>query len=324
MKRTLVTGGAGFVGANLVRRLLAEGHEVHLWMRPGTSLWRVDSVLSDVTLHSGSFQDPESLSRALKNIRPDWVFHLAAHGAYSWQTDLQAMIETNVLGTVNLIRACLETGFEAFIAAGSSSEYGFKDHAPSEEEACEPASDYAWSKLSAALYARYAARRFEKPIVTLRLYSVFGPYEEPGRLIPALLAEGAKGKLPPLVRPETAHDFVYVDDVCEAFLLAASHPQKTKKGIYNVGTGFQTEMRHVVDVARRVMALNEEPVWNSMPGRGWDTSIWMADPRRIKEDLGWAPKHDFESGFRKAAQWYRNDPASRKIYEQNAAPLRSR
>ena len=88
-KRVLLTGGTGFVGANLSRRLLEDGHEVHLTVRPTSPRWRIEATLSDLRLHEVDLADREALARLVKGIRPDWVFHLAAHGAYPFQTDLR-------------------------------------------------------------------------------------------------------------------------------------------------------------------------------------------------------------------------------------------
>ena len=134
MARVLLTGGTGFVGANLTRRLLADGHEVHLLVRPGHAKWRLDEIRNDVRLHQQQLADAAATSTVVRLARPDWIFHLAAHGAYPSQGDVQEMVRTNVTGTVNLAQAALAAGVAAFVHTGSSSEYGFKDHAPSETD----------------------------------------------------------------------------------------------------------------------------------------------------------------------------------------------
>ena len=255
MKRIILTGGTGFVGANLARRLLRDGHELHLLVRPHYQPWRIEAIRSDLRFHecTSTMRKPSRASSA--EIRPDWVFHLAVHGAYSWQTDWEQMVRTNIQGTMSLVSACLKTGFEAFVNTGSSSEYGFKDHAPAESEPLEPNSHYAVTKAAATLFCRYTAQSRRVHLPTLRLYSVFGPYEDPGRLLPTLIMHGLKGELPPLADPDVARDFVYVDDVVEAYLLAATVPTPEWGPIYNVGTGVQTTLRDVVEVARQVMRI---------------------------------------------------------------------
>ena len=121
MKRVILTGGTGFVGANLARRLLRDGHEVHLLVRPNYQPWRIDGIRSDVRLHELHLHDAEAVARVVSEIRPEWVFHLAVHGAYSWQTDWEQMVRTNIQGTMSLVFACLETVFEALVNTGYAS-----------------------------------------------------------------------------------------------------------------------------------------------------------------------------------------------------------
>ena len=314
MTRSIITGATGFVGANLARRLLREGHEVHLLLRPDYSDWRIEDLRRDVQIHELDLADSEGVNRAVSAIRPEKIFHLAAHGAYSSQTDLQRMVRTNIVGTMNLVHACLKVGFQSLVNTGTSSEYGFKSHAPAEDELLEPNSDYAVTKASATLFCRYIAQQHRLNLSTLRLYSVYGPYEEPARLIPALILHGQKGALPPLVNPEAAHDFVYVDDVCDAYVLASEKSGDDFGAVYNVGSGRQVTLREVVEIARRIMNIPAEPKWDSMPGRQWDTENWVANPRRIQQELSWFPQHNFEQGFSQTVNWLRKDPKAQELY----------
>lgn len=316
MKRTLITGGTGFVGANLARRLLMEGHEVHLLLRPFHTPWRITEIQSDVELHTADLSDEDALARVIERTRPEWLFHLAAHGAYSWQRDVRAMIETNITGTANLLHASLRTGFEAFINTGSSSEYGFKRSAPAESEQLEPNSYYAVTKASATHLCSYLARKHDLNIQTLRLYSVYGPFEEPQRLLPSLILQGLEGRFPPLASPAAAHDFVYVDDACDAYLLAANAKTNERGAVYNVGTGRETTLREVVEVARRALSIEMEPEWNTMTGREWDTSHWAANPEKIQRELNWHPLHTFEQGFTRTVSWFQENPEMQALYRE--------
>jgi len=308
VKRVLLTGATGFVGANLARRLLTDGHEVHLLVRSQRTSWRIKEIEPHVRLHTVPLADGEPLVGFIGELKPEWIFHLAAHGAYSWQNDADAIVQTNVVGTVNLVEACLKTGFASFVNAGSSSEYGFKDHAPSEEEWLEPNSRYAATKASATLYCRQAAQLHKANITTLRLYSAYGPYEEPTRLMPTLIQRGLKGKLPHLVDPDIARDYVHIDDVCEAFVLAATQ-QCPLGSVFNVGTGVQTSLREVVEIARRTMRISAEPQWSTMPNRPWDSNVWVANAAKIKATLGWSPTLSFAQGFAKMVEWFAAHPA---------------
>jgi UDP-glucose 4-epimerase len=307
-RRVLVTGASGFVGANLARRLLHDGHEVHVILRPSHQRWRVDEIRDEVKIHAVDLDEDEGLERAFASARPDWIFHLAAYGAYPEQRDFERMVTTNLQGLARLLASAERAGFEAFVNAGTSSEYGYKDHAPSESEMLEPNSHYAVSKAAATHLCLMTARRTGLPIRTLRLYSAYGPYEEPSRLVPTLIVKGLDGRLPPLADPNIARDYVHVDDVCEAFVLAAATRQQEPGVVYNVGTGVQTTLAEIVEVTRRLLNIVEEPSWGSMAKRGWDTNVWVSDPALIDRRLRWKAMQSLEAGLAQTLEWFRSHP----------------
>ena len=313
-RRALLTGASGFVGANLARRLLNDGHDVHLLLRANHNPWRVAEIRDRVTIHEADLDDLARLEALIGAVRPDWVFHLAAHGAYPDQQDLDQMIATNVQGTANLLRAAERSGVEAFVNSGSSSEYGYKDHAPAEDEWIDPHSNYAATKAAATLLCRFTAQQADIRITTLRLYSAYGPYEEPRRLVPTLVMKGLDGHLPPLVNPKVARDYVHVDDVCEAYVLAAATPVHERGAVFNVGTGVQTTLEDIVGIARRLMAIPEEPNWGSMPERSWDTNVWVSNPSRIKAQLAWSPRHSIDSGLKQTIDWFKSHAGKLEQY----------
>lgn len=307
-KRVIITGATGFVGANLTRRLLLEGHDVHVFVRSGYTHWRIADISHQLQLHEIELHDARRLEQIVGEIKPHWIFHLAVYGAYSSQIDFDRMLQTNLMGTINLVRSCLKSGFEAFVNTGSSSEYGYKDHPPSENAWLEPNSHYAVTKASATLFCRYTARHEGAHLPTLRLYSVYGPYEEPTRLIPTLILEGLKGGLPPLVNPDIARDFVYVEDVVDAYLRAVTIPDQEPGAVYNVGTGIQMSLKDVVTIVRKIMSISATPMWGTMPNRHWDTTAWVADNRKINKVLGWQASYTFEQGFFRMLEWFRKNP----------------
>ncbi|CAN5367636.1 NAD(P)-dependent oxidoreductase [soil metagenome] len=316
MKTVIITGATGFVGANLARRLLKDGHRVHLLVRPQYSSWRIDEISSACHIHQIDLQDADQLKEAVAKIKPDWIFHLAANGAYSWQTDVREIINTNLIGTVNLVQSCLSSGFETFVNTGSSSEYGFKDHAPVENEFIEPNSYYAISKSSATMFCQFMARSQKVQIPTLRLYSIYGPYEEPNRLMPTIIINGLDGRLPPLVDPNIARDYVSADDCIEAYMAAASAKTADPGAVYNVGSQVQVSLAEVVEVARRILNISEQPNWGTMPNRKWDTSVWVSNSEKIRADIGWQTSDGFEDGFSKMVSWFKANPKMREYYAQ--------
>jgi nucleoside-diphosphate-sugar epimerase len=303
--KVLVTGAGGFIGASLVRHLLAAGHDVIALERPGGSTWRLDEVSADARVIDLDLLDGEAIQSTVDEHRPEWIFHLAAHGAYSWQRDSERIMQTNLVSTVRLLAACERHGFEAFVHAGSSSEYGFKDHAPKETERVDPNSDYAVMKAAATTHCRFVAQRDDLHVLTLRLYSVFGPWEEPGRLMPTLVARGLEGRLPPLVSPDTPRDFISVLDANRAFVTAAERTDAPRGAVYNIGSGRETKLREVVEIARAEMGLNAEPQWGTEPQRDWDAKVWVADASLAAAELGWSARDDVATGFRALAAWLR-------------------
>jgi nucleoside-diphosphate-sugar epimerase len=307
--KVLVTGAGGFVGANLAESLAEAGHDVVAWVRPGSPTWRLDHLQEAIDVVPLDLLDRDAVEQGVRSAGAEWVFHLAAHGAYSWQRDAELIMQTNLVAAVHLLAACRRRGFAAFVNAGTSSEYGFQDHAPREDELPEPNSDYATMKAAATLHCRFVAQRDDLHVVTLRLYSVFGPWEEPGRLMPTLVARGLEGHLPPLVSPDTPRDFVSIRDTERAFLQAAQRTDVERGSVFNVGSGRQTRLREVVEVARAQLEIVEEPQWGTEPQRSWDAAVWVGDPRRAREQLGWTAQDDLSAGFASLVAWLREHPA---------------
>jgi nucleoside-diphosphate-sugar epimerase len=127
--------------------------------------------------------------------------------------------------------------------------------------------------------------------------------------------------LPALVDPATARDYVYVEDVIDAYLLAAEHHGSELGAIFNVGSGVQTSLREVVAIARHVLGISTTPVWGSMPGRVWDSNVWLSDIGKIQKELGWSPRYSLESGFRATADWIRSQPSIAQWYRNSCISM---
>ncbi|HEV3001221.1 MAG TPA: NAD-dependent epimerase/dehydratase family protein [Solirubrobacteraceae bacterium] len=320
-RRALVTGAGGFIGANLCRRLLRDGHAVHAVVRPGGDRWRLAAIGGEIAVHEVDLLDAAALRAALGAARPDWLFHLAAHGAYSWQTESAAIFATNAAASAQLLDMACERGFDAFVQAGSASEYGPRDRPARESEPVDPRSAYSVSKAAATHYARAAALDRDVHAMTLRLCSAYGPWEDPHRLVPTLAAYGLNGRLPPLADPRAALDFVFVDDVCEAFVRAARATGLERGTVLNAGSGTRTSLAELVELAREELAIDEPPRWSTIAPRTWDTTAWAADCKLIRRRLGWRPRWGMREGFRHLVDWLDHDPSTRARY--TATPLSS-
>jgi nucleoside-diphosphate-sugar epimerase len=298
----LVTGAAGFVGACAVRALLDRGHAVRAVVRPGSDLWRLAGLRGRLTVHRVNLTDTGEVARLVDCIRPRAVVHLGAHGAYEHQTDFRAMVGVNVLGTHALLDASRAAGVRAFVSAGSSSEYGFQSEPMREDDRPEPNSLYAVAKAAQTHLCALAGRRGGMGVATFRLFSVYGPWEEPTRLVPTLLYRARLGLPLEMVAPETARDFVYVDDVLDA-LLDFAKVEGLRGEVINLGTGVETTLRQVVEAVLGLTGSRSEVRWGSMTPRAWDTDRWVADPSRAGRLLGWRARHDLRAGLGKTSAW---------------------
>lgn len=299
----VVFGASGFIGANLFEQLFRVRQDVYALTHDATKAWRLKllDVPAENIIHCDILSNT-SVEDVFGRVKPRTIFNLAAYGAYSKQKNVGLTYETNVLGTVNILENC--TADMVYIHAGSSSEYGFNCTAPKETDRVEPNSHYAVSKVSAAYTLDYYAKVHQLNTLNLRLYSIYGGWEEPDRLIPRLVEESRKGQLPPLVSPDISRDFVYIDDCVAAFVQAALRVNATIRGrSYNIATGQKTTMRELVEVARQTFGLTLEPVWGSMTNRNWDLSDWYGDPTAAQTDLGWKANIPLGAGLRQTADW---------------------
>jgi dolichol-phosphate mannosyltransferase len=298
----LITGASGFVGANLYKRIAAVRDDVFAVVRrePG---WRLADAPEDKVI-AADLNDAAVAKNLVATIRPQTILYCLAYGAYSFEEDAKLIYETNAVALVNFVELLSQSGFAAFVHAGSSSEYGTRSAAPSETALCEPNSHYAVSKVAAANYIYFAGKTKHLPCVNLRLYSVYGPLEDTSRLIPNLVRKALDNQLPPFVDPRTSRDFVYVDDVCDAFILAAA---KMNPDIYgesiNVGSGAKTTIKDLAELTRQVFKVAQEPNFGAMAGRAWDLADWYADARKAETLLGWRAQTSLGDGLQATARW---------------------
>lgn len=302
----LVLGASGFVGANLMRSLSRARADVH-----GTTTrkpaWRLEGLPDDRVRMADLLVD-SNLDRLLDEIRPRTVFDCVAYGAYSFEVDAPLIYRTNFDFLCRLLPRLERRGISCYVHAGSSSEYGDNAAGPPEDAPPAPNSDYSVSKLAAAHLIHYYGKRKQFPCANLRLYSVYGPLEDPARLIPNLIRLGLEGTYPEFVHPDVGRDFVYVDDVAEAFVDAALNLTGDDHGeSFNIGTGRKTTIGECAGAARALFGIVDEPRF-TMPDRSWDVEDWYADIARARDRLGWEPRTAFAEGLGRTADWYRALP----------------
>ncbi|HVR83823.1 MAG TPA: NAD-dependent epimerase/dehydratase family protein [Planctomycetota bacterium] len=302
--RYLVTGAGGFIGASLVRRLLESEGEVAVLVREDTDLWRLADVLPRLRVIRGDVAEPGIAARAVSEARPEAVYHLAAHGGSESQKDIPRILRTNLMGTSAMLDACTPSPVRLFVHAGSSSEYGYKQEPMRETDLLEPNSVYAVGKAAATHLCRLTATRSSFAIVTLRLFSVYGPWESPTRLVPTILRRCLRGEPLEMVSRGTARDFVYVGDIIQA-LVATDRLVRASGEVVNLGTGTQTTMEEFVAAALEVTGSRSEVRWGAMPARVWDTAHWVASCEKAARILGWRASTGLREGLRRALEWIR-------------------
>ncbi len=299
----LVTGAGGFVGAAAVHELLARGSEVHALVRPGSKPWRLAPVTRDTRIHSVDLTDAETVRQVLAAVSPSVVLHLAAHGAYETQAEASRILTTNVLGTLHMLDAAVASGVGLFVNTGSSSEYGFKTEPMRETDRLEPNSVYAIGKAAQTHLCALSARRHpQMSIVTLRLFSVYGPWEEPTRLIPTVIRRARAGLPLEMVSPDVARDFVFIGDVLRA-LLDFERLRKASGEVVNLGTGVEITLREVVETVQDLFGSPSQVVWGGLRARQWDTTRWVSDRSLAARILNWEPSVGFREGLTRTAEW---------------------
>ena len=302
----LITGASGFIGSVLLRKLITQKQKVHLILRKNSNTWRIDDLLNKISIHYSDLSDVKVLNEIIKKVKPNIIYHLATNGAYSYQNDANQIIETNILGTWNLLQACNTVNYDLFVNTGSSSEYGFKQFPMREIDLLEPASYYAVTKSAQTLLCSHIARQEKRPIVSFRPFSVYGPFEEPKRFIPTLMKALYFNKKMNLVSPETARDQIYVDDVVEAYL-KIEELKKHPGEYFNIGTGIQSTIKDVVDTAVKVTGKTVKFEWEKMASRSWDSKNWVADISKARQLLKWTPKVNLEQGLKLTWDWFQKN-----------------
>lgn len=301
-----IFGAGGFVGFNLLQKLLAYRKDVFGVFSDPKKNWRLRE-LSTSPLHvvKCDIREGSALKSLISRKKPKTVFNLAAYGAYSTQKDIDNIYQTNFNSTYVLIEEMKKYGFSTYIQAGSQSEYGLNSSGPTEKDELVPNSHYAISKVADYYMLKYYGKVEKLPVVHLRLYSVYGPWEEPNRLIPTLISEAKKGKLPKFVDPNISRDFVHVDDVINALvkcvvILASgerSRPESLFGEVFNVCSGKKITIKELAYLAKKLFKIKANPKFGSMKNRVWDLKDWYGNPKKIQKILGWRAKISLSEGL---------------------------
>jgi UDP-glucose 4-epimerase len=306
----LVTGGAGFIGSHVARRLVELGHAVRVVDNLSTgSRDNLRDVADHLELITGDVQDPAVCARAVDGV--DIVFHLAALGSVPRSlTDAWGSHDANVNATVRLLEACRHGGVRRIVYSSSSSVYGDTPTLP-KVETLEPLprSPYAASKLSGEQYTLAYARAGLVEGVALRYFNVFGPRQSPkgpyAAVIPLFLSAALRGT-PAVVfgDGEQTRDFTFIDNVVTANLLAAFGPAERVNGwAVNVGAGDRTSLNQLLQLVREVSGVDVPA--EHRPPRAGDVRDSLAGMERARTVLGYEPDVSLAEGLRVTWEWMR-------------------
>ena len=299
----LVIGASGFIGANLLRQSLMARDDVVGTVFSGDS-WRLRR-LPEANIAYLNIHDIASVRSVFARVKPRTVFDCSAYGAYSFEQDFERIHTTNYLCFIRLMELLADQNLSAYVHAGSSSEYGLNATAPKESDPLIPNSHYAVSKAAVAQAIAYYGKIRGLPVVNLRLYSVYGPYEDTSRLIPVLCERSLRGTLPVFARQEVSRDFIHIDDVAVAFAAAALGAQPALHGeSLNIGTGIRTSLLELAALARKVFDVPTEPQFSAGAGRAWDLDEWFADPGKAAEMIGWTARIGLAEGLVATRAWW--------------------
>jgi UDP-glucose 4-epimerase len=290
--RYLVTGGRGFIGRHLIRRLVASGADVHATSRTqpheqrGVRWWCVDLA------------DAKATRIVVQQVRPDVVIHLAsrAEGARSLSL-VVPMLNDNVVSAVNVMGAAADVPDCRVVLAGSLEEHSDL------EPGSGARSPYSASKIAATTYATLFRDIARLPVVVLRLAMVYGP-DDPHttRLVPHVVDSFLRGAAPALSSGTRLIDWVYVDDVVEALLAAAVEPAALGR-VLDIGTGDLASIRDAVSLIAAVTGTNVAPKFGQLPDRPGDRDL-VADPEPALRYLGWSARTSMRVGIERTVEWH--------------------
>jgi len=298
--KSLVTGGAGFIGSNIVEELVKAGHEVIVL--DDFSLGKEDNlstVKDKIGVVKGDVRDFNLIKEVIKGV--DFVFHqAAASSSPMFVEDLKNAFSVNIDGFINLLNASRDNGVKKIIHASTSSIYGNNPVPLKEEMNIIPPNFYSVSKLAAEHLGTLFSNEYGLDIIGLRYMSIYGPHEESkGRfanLVSQFIWSMLKNERPVLYGDGTqTRDFTFVDDAVQANILAMN--SKIKNDIFNVGTGKTISLNELVEIINKLLGKNIKPKYIEMPVKNY-IKTQLADISKIEKVLGYAPKYSLEEGIK--------------------------
>jgi len=299
----LVTGATGFIGSNLVRVLLQKGAKVSILKRPKSSVWRLKDIITRIKILEADLRDKRNLQLALKKEDNKVIFHLAACVKRERSASLiKENLETNVWGTINLIACMTKLDIRSFVNTGTCDEYGDNPVPFNEMQRENPLSPYAASKVAASHYCQMLSRTCGLPIITLRPFLTYGPYQTGEMLIPDVVTSCLKSLPIQATLGQQTREFHYISDIINGFLLAATN-KKAIGEVIDLGTGEEHSVKEVIEMIVELTKYRLKWKLGNLPYRENEIFRFYCKGDKAKKLLKWQPKISLKDGLIKTIDW---------------------
>ncbi|MBQ6550906.1 MAG: NAD(P)-dependent oxidoreductase [Lachnospiraceae bacterium] len=322
MKKAVITGPTGAVGAALIRRLLKERYQVYAVVRPGSL--RLKSIPMDpgVTVVPCDVSDLSSLP--LKITEPyDAFFHLAWMGTTGRDRNDTALQDRNIFYAREALKAAAALGCKVFLFSGSQAEYGRPNEPLRPDTACHPENEYGRAKCEAGVLLREDAKALGIRMVHARILSVYGPYDGEKSMISSVIRSCLKGVSPETTEGVQIWDYLYAADAAEALYLLSLYGKDG--GIYPLGSGTGRPLREYLEILRDEAAPGLPILFGAIPYGEKQIMFLQSDNTALLTDTGFTPKTDFRTGIRETIEYIRREDAiaaarKEQCTEDSAAP----
>lgn len=302
-KRALVTGGGGFIGSHLVKKLISLDSKVGVVTRATKPLWRLENEIERIDTFKEDIRNKENLKNVFIKFKPDIIFHLAGYGVQIAENDVEKAIETNVIGITNVIRLAKDIGCKKIVNIGTCAEYGDSKESLSEDTCVHPINIYGSTKAAATIIGRQMAKENEIDMITLRLFGVFGESEPRHKIFCHTIMTLLEEKDMLLTSCEQYRDYCYVGDIVRAMIMAGDNVE-IKNEIFNVGTGNAFPLRYYIEKIHNILSSKNKLLFGHIENR--KNELWFPNPdvNKIKAMLGWKPIYKLDDSIKKTISWY--------------------